>query len=497
MAIALLAAINAVAWGYAIREVGNPILAPEFLSRLVFNRFFILAMGSAFVAALLSYVVHLGARRAAWAEGVGWNRADHRRYCARWKMVVSQEGAHPKARPCLKIGFVSAYPPATCGIAGYAFRLVKELSKSNSVVVFADVSGHSSNPDNANGMLILRIWKRGFLFLPTIFWHVIREKVDIVHIQHEYLLYGRPYSSGLFPVLPFLLRLLGKKVIITMHSVVPRSSLRPAFFERYGIGGKFATLKKLATIGVTKLIGLFANKVIVHSELAMKTLVEEYRIKENKIRVISHGFDNLNSDRSIASEQTQEFTITYFGFVRPGKGIEYVIKAMPQVLEVYPNVKLMIVGSYHPYLTPEGIRYLARLEELVNELNLSGKVLLTRRFIHDDELPSYFSTTDVFVMPYTEGDIIGASGVLSKIACYGKPIVATNIPRFADVINGKHCLAVPVRSEGAIAGAIIKLLSGPSPAQSLGQQLRELCKKNSWREIAKRTLDLYIELLRR
>jgi drug/metabolite transporter (DMT)-like permease len=53
----LLTAINAICWGYAIREVGNPQLSLNFLLTLVFNRWFILAMASAFTAALLSYAV--------------------------------------------------------------------------------------------------------------------------------------------------------------------------------------------------------------------------------------------------------------------------------------------------------------------------------------------------------------------------------------------------------------------------------------------------------
>jgi drug/metabolite transporter (DMT)-like permease len=55
--VALLAAINAVAWGHAIREVGDPQLSLSFLLRLIFNKWFILAMVVAFIAAILSYAI--------------------------------------------------------------------------------------------------------------------------------------------------------------------------------------------------------------------------------------------------------------------------------------------------------------------------------------------------------------------------------------------------------------------------------------------------------
>ncbi|OYT57593.1 MAG: hypothetical protein B6U76_00510 [Desulfurococcales archaeon ex4484_217_2] len=55
--IAFLAAINAICWGYAIREVGDPSFNLEFLFTLIFNKWFIAAMLSAFTASLLSYTI--------------------------------------------------------------------------------------------------------------------------------------------------------------------------------------------------------------------------------------------------------------------------------------------------------------------------------------------------------------------------------------------------------------------------------------------------------
>ena len=57
IAIMLLAGVNTVAWGFAIREVGDPKLSIGFLTRLILNKWFIIAMASAFVASILSYIV--------------------------------------------------------------------------------------------------------------------------------------------------------------------------------------------------------------------------------------------------------------------------------------------------------------------------------------------------------------------------------------------------------------------------------------------------------
>jgi drug/metabolite transporter (DMT)-like permease len=55
--IALLATLNTVAWGFCVREVGDPELSVYFLFKLMFNKWFILAMTSAFTASIISYIV--------------------------------------------------------------------------------------------------------------------------------------------------------------------------------------------------------------------------------------------------------------------------------------------------------------------------------------------------------------------------------------------------------------------------------------------------------
>jgi drug/metabolite transporter (DMT)-like permease len=55
--IVCLMGINVLAWGYCIKDVGLPVFTVEFLLKLTFNKFFIIAMLSALIAALLKYSV--------------------------------------------------------------------------------------------------------------------------------------------------------------------------------------------------------------------------------------------------------------------------------------------------------------------------------------------------------------------------------------------------------------------------------------------------------
>jgi len=401
----------------------------------------------------------------------------------------------------VRVAVVSTFPPSKEGIAEYTAKLTGALSEmeKNNIMVLANVSRFDNTPYKT----VQKSWSRNSLkSLLTIPRAIIGAQPNVVHIQHEYLLYGDPYHSGLFLIILVLLGVIRKRVIITMHSVIPRFSLHSDFFDRYGIGRRFSTTKKLGTITVTKLMGLFSKRVIVHNEVAKTELIRGYKFPKLRICVIPHGVDLTDSNPTDSinrknSNPTISNTIVYFGFVRPGKGIEYAIKALPQVLRRFSKTRLIIAGGYHPYLTPEGTKYIAKLKELVKELNLKGEVVFSERFIPNDELVSRFSTADIFIMPYTESDIIGASGVLSKIACYGKPIVATNVPRFRDITDGKHGLIVPSHNSQAIAEAIIKLLSNDTLRLLVGHELQNYARDNCWKNVARTTLDLYKEVLGR
>jgi undecaprenyl phosphate-alpha-L-ara4N flippase subunit ArnE len=57
ISIALLTALNTISWGFAIREIGDPQLSFDFLLRLLFNKWYVLALASALITSILSYAV--------------------------------------------------------------------------------------------------------------------------------------------------------------------------------------------------------------------------------------------------------------------------------------------------------------------------------------------------------------------------------------------------------------------------------------------------------
>jgi glycosyltransferase involved in cell wall biosynthesis len=397
-----------------------------------------------------------------------------------------------------KIAFVSTFPPQREGIASYSLSLVKALATHNEihVIVLSSINYDEDCPE----ISAMKVWTRNSVKYPfSISNEVAKLKANLVHIQHEYFLYGSPFYGGLFPILLLILKLMRKKVIVTMHSVVLRSSLNSEFFGRYSAGRGLATLKKIFVIGVTKFIGYLSDAIIVHQEIAKGELSTQYGVSASKIHVIPHGVESyckvLNTAYAKKKLNIQDRIVFYFGFLRPDRGIEYALEAMKVVIKKHPDVKLIIAGEAHCFSFYEGEAYVNRLKILTKELGLSEKVIFINRYIPEQELPLYFSSADLFILPYTEEGIIGASGVMSKILCFGKPLVFTRVYRFSDLWNLDGMPMVEPKNSESLANAISRILESPSLRERVGKELKELAIEESWDNIADKTLSLYRETL--
>ncbi|MGC8849385.1 MAG: glycosyltransferase [Candidatus Bathyarchaeia archaeon] len=400
----------------------------------------------------------------------------------------------------MRCGLISPYPPDKCGIAIYARKLVDELSKIINVSIFAnEVDGAGSTAHaREGGVKVSRCWRRDTFTYPfNIFKAILQERPDLIHVQHEFLAYGVRKYSILFPLLLLLIKMLSKPTVVTMHSVVPLEELNEGFFMKHGVGGKFVLLKKIAVIFTVKLITLLSNAITVHSKLARDYLIHKYGIKKTKVFIIPHGVDSPLDEVAAKGEDRSphQETVLFFGFITPGKGVEVLLKAFSELPKALPNSKLLILGSYHPRLYKEDPAFIGSIEEKIRELNLESKVLFENRFVSDQELQSCVQTADVIVFPYVDGSIIGASGALSSCITFGKPVIATDIPRFnGELENGVNSVLIKPNDEEALREALLKLLLNKRLRMKLGSNMKTLSYNRSWRHIAMQLVKVYEKL---
>src|SRR5699024_7229595 len=87
-----------------------------------------------------------------------------------------------------------------------------------------------------------------------------------------------------------------------------------------------------------------------------------------------------------------------FGFVGRNKGIETVIKALPQVIDKHPEVLYVILGKTHPnVLRSSGEDYREYLQELIEKLELNEHVVMVNEFADEKKLFKYLFSCDIYI----------------------------------------------------------------------------------------------------
>jgi len=217
--------------------------------------------------------------------------------------------------------------------------------------------------------------------------------------------------------------------------------------------------------------------------------LREAGVDPARVHVIPHGaFDYLTrlpEERPLPDELkgAQGPVILSFGVIRPYKGIDVLLRAFAAV----EGAELWIVGR------PLGAD-LAELHRLA--ASAPGPVRMLTRFVPDSEVPAIMRRADIVALPYRDVD---QSGVLYTALAFGKPIVASAVGGFGEVIQGHGAgRLVPPGDPQALAATLRELLAQPAERARLGEAALAAAQgQYSWESVARRTLDLYRQLLNR
>ncbi|AFK22365.1 glycosyltransferase family 4 protein [Pyrococcus sp. ST04] len=287
-------------------------------------------------------------------------------------------------------------------------------------------------------------------------------KFDVVHGQHSFT----PLSlKGVAAA-----RDLRKASIITNHSIdLENSSLLRAisrvswpYFKRY--------LSK-------------PHRIIAVSRAAREFIKQFSKVP---VEVIPNGVDISYfspKDRDYAKEVIsdklnipKENIILYVGRLEPRKGVSYLISAMQNV-----NGNLLIAGD-------GSLRsILIKKASIVSK----NKIIFLGKINYSD-LSLLYKAADVFVLP-SLSEAFGI--VLLEAMASGTPVIGTRVGGIPEIIDGCGIL-VPPRNSKALASAINLVLSNQNLARKLGKLGRRRVEKiYSWQSVAKRTVEVYKEVL--
>lgn len=157
----------------------------------------------------------------------------------------------------------------------------------------------------------------------------------------------------------------------------------------------------------------------------------------------------------------------FFGFVRPYKGVDQLVRAVALAAPAVPDLRLLVAGE--SWLAPDATRSLAR------ELGIADRVTVVDRYVPNDLVAPYFCAADVVVLPYLEAT---QSGVVTLASRFGVPVIATNVGGLPEaVLDGVTGLIVPPSDAAALARALQAVLTDGALARSL----REGVEAHRWR----------------
>jgi glycosyltransferase involved in cell wall biosynthesis len=137
--------------------------------------------------------------------------------------------------------------------------------------------------------------------------------------------------------------------------------------------------------------------------------------------------------------------ILFFGFVRPYKGLEYLIQALPLVLKER-DVHLLVVGEF--WSSPEFYQRYAR------EFGVEQAITFVNRYVPNEALKPYFDRANVVALPYVSAT---QSAVVQLAFGFGKPVITTRVGGLHEVVqDGVNGLVVPPQDEAALAQALVR-----------------------------------------
>ncbi|HUT89260.1 MAG TPA: glycosyltransferase family 4 protein [Thermoguttaceae bacterium] len=360
-----------------------------------------------------------------------------------------------------KIALIGDYLPRKCGIATFTSDLCRAVAGQYSSVdctvgAVNDVAeGYDYPPEVCFefSQQDLDSYRRAADFLNF-------SNADVVCLQHEYGLYGGPAGRYILA----LLRDLRMPIVTTLHTVLRDPS---ADHRRVMLG--------LADL---------SSRLVVMSQRGRAFLMDVYGVPDQKIDVVAHGIPDMpfvdpNSRKDQFGVAGKHVVLT-FGLLSPNKGIEYALRALPEVIREFPNLIYIVLGATHPNLVREqGESYRLSLERLVGDLGIGKHVVFYDRFVELDELIEFIAAADVYLTPYLEPAQI-TSGTLAYAFGCGKAVISTPYWHAEELLAEGRGMLVPFRDSAAIARELCNLLRDEPERQAMCKRAYKLGREMIW-----------------
>lgn len=340
----------------------------------------------------------------------------------------------------MKVVHISPTYFSSDSVLGGGERFVEELAKAMSryagveIISFGQADKTVSLNDNLK-LYIFKRWNKSILNPINPFFLKRLKEADIIHC-HQYMIYPTKLAI-------ILAKILKKKIFVTDLGL---ASPNPTWYFDWSS---------------------WIDKFLAISEFSGKVLGRHYARKE----VIYAGVD-MEKYRPAAQKENK---VLFVGRLRPPKGVEYLIEAMP------PDIELDIVGQ------PYNNSYCRLLQKLAADKRVMFLYDLT-----DRQIVSKFAKASLLVLPsLNNSELFGL--VLLEAMASECAVIGTNTGGIPEIIvEGKTGFIVSPNDPVALREKIEYLIGNPDIAFQMGQAGRRRAEEMfTWDLVAKRCLKAY------
>lgn len=387
------------------------------------------------------------------------------------KLAAQLAATEPKVRAI----YVATYIPRECGIATFTKDLTNAINVLNPhrLADIAALDDESLGGEHFNypWEVKYKIDQKSLKSFLDAADYINQSSAEIVSIQHEFGIFGGKYGEY---VVPFV-EAIKKPVVLTYHTVLPTPNEQQK--------------------NIVERISARAKAVVVMVQTAADRLVDVYGVSPQKIVVIPHGIPDITfgptQPHKAALGYASKTIISGFGLLGRGKGYEYAIEAMKDVVAKHPKAHLLLLGQTHPVvLRNEGEKYRQSLKRLVKRFGLENNIEFVNRYLSLPEIVHYLQATDIYITPFPGLDQI-TSGTLAYAVGAGKACVSTPYLFAKEVLADDRGLLAEPNNAKDLAEKINYLLDHPRKRLEMARRAYDYARNTIWPSVALKYLELF------
>jgi len=230
--------------------------------------------------------------------------------------------------------------------------------------------------------------------------------------------------------------------------------------------------KRKIHILVDRILAHWTDVIVTNSYYVENFTVKFEKISHKKFDVIYNGIDTdrfifspakRRSKRAELGLDNDTRVLSILSRLTEYKGHRFLIESLPEVLNQFPNLRLLIVGD-----ETFDISFTEEIRQLVKDLGCVKNVAFLG---WQEDLVGILCATDIFVLPSLRE---GFGLVIAEAMATEKPVVAAKSTAIPEVVSdGKTGILVPCEDSNSIAEAVLFLLNNPQISESMGKKGRK------------------------